>query len=47
LHDRGRLELGCKADFLVLESADWREIAYSLGRNPVAHIFIAGQRWQP
>ena len=47
LHDRGRLELGCKADFLVLESSDWREIAYSLGRNPVAQIFIAGQRWQP
>ena len=47
LHDRGRLELGCKANFLVLESSDWREIAYSLGRNPVAQIFIAGQRWQP
>ena len=47
LHDRGRLELGCKADFLVLKSSDWREIAYSLGKNPVAQIFIAGQRWQP
>jgi imidazolonepropionase len=47
LHDRGRLELGCKADFLVLEGSDWREIAYSLGANPVRDIFIAGQRWQP
>lgn len=47
LFDRGRLELGCRADVLVLEGADWREIAYTLGHNPVAQVFIAGSRYQP
>lgn len=47
LFDRGRLELGCRADVLVLEGADWREIAYALGHNPVAQVFIAGSRYQP
>ena len=41
--DRGRLEVGCRADVLVLEGADWREIAYTLGQNPVRNVFIAGE----
>ena len=43
LQDRGRLEIGCRADVLVLESADWREVAYTLGQNPVRNVFIAGE----
>jgi imidazolonepropionase len=46
LHDRGRLELGCRADVLVLEGADWRAIAYSLGQNPVRQVFIGGHETQ-
>ena len=41
--DRGRLEVGCRADVLVLEGADWREVAYALGGNPVRNVFIAGE----
>lgn len=43
LTDCGRLEVRARADFLVLDGADWREIAYSLGRNPVARVFISGK----
>ena len=43
LSDRGRLEVGCRADVVVLEGADWREIAYTLGQNPVRNVFIAGE----
>jgi imidazolonepropionase len=46
LFDRGRLELGCRADVLVLEGADWREIAYTLGHNPVKKVFIGGNEGQ-
>ena len=42
LFDRGRLEVGCCADVLVLKGADWREIAYTLGHNPVKQVFIGG-----
>jgi imidazolonepropionase len=41
--DRGRLQPAQRADFLVLDSADWRDIAYTMGESPVARIFIAGQ----
>jgi imidazolonepropionase len=40
----GRLETGCPADFLVLESNDWRELVYILGTNPVAEVWIGGKR---
>ena len=43
LSDRGRLEVGCRADVVVLEGADWREVAYALGTNPVRNVFIAGE----
>ena len=44
IDDRGRLEPGCPADFLVLHSDDWRDLIYSLGVNPVREVWIAGQR---
>ncbi len=46
LQDRGRLEVGCRADVLVLEGADWREVAYSLGQNPVQQVLIGGHEGQ-
>lgn len=44
MNDRGRLEPGCPADFLVLHSSDWRDLVYTLGANPVREVWIAGQR---
>lgn len=44
LHDRGRLEPGCPADFLILHGADWRDLVYTLGANPVREVWIAGER---
>jgi len=40
----GRLEVGCNADFLVLQDSDWRDLVYALGRNPVQHVWIGGKR---
>ncbi len=42
LYDCGRLEPGCRADFLVLQSSDWRDLVYTLGQNPVRQTWIAG-----
>jgi imidazolonepropionase len=44
LNDVGRLEVGCVADFLVLESGDWRDLMYTLGANPVREVWIGGRR---
>jgi imidazolonepropionase len=44
LHDTSRLEAGLRADFLVLEGKDWRELVYTLGGNPVREIWIAGKK---
>ena len=40
----GRLEAGCVADFLVLQSTDWRDLIYTLGANPVREIWVGGKR---
>lgn len=44
LRDRGRVEPGCAADFLVLDSSDWRDLVYRLGGNPVREVWIGGRR---
>ncbi|MGA8940197.1 MAG: imidazolonepropionase [Acidobacteriaceae bacterium] len=44
LSDRGRLETGCVADFLVLEGRDWRDLMYVMGANPVREVWIGGRR---
>ncbi|MGB7136063.1 MAG: imidazolonepropionase [Acidobacteriaceae bacterium] len=44
LSDAGRIEAGLPADFLVLDGSDWRELIYTLGRNPVRETWIRGQR---
>jgi imidazolonepropionase len=44
LADGGRLDVGFAADLLVLESSDWRDLAYTLGTSAVREVWIAGQR---
>ncbi|WP_034388870.1 imidazolonepropionase [Deinococcus sp. YIM 77859] len=43
LRDRGALAVGQRADFLALHSADWRDLAYTLGANPIRTVFVGGQ----
>jgi imidazolonepropionase len=42
--DAGRIEPGLPADFLVLQGADWRELVYTLGSNPVREVWIGGEK---
>jgi imidazolonepropionase len=42
MNDAGRIEVGGRADFLVLEDRDWRSVVYTLGTNPVRETWIAG-----
>lgn len=44
LFDRGALVPGQRADFLALHSPDWRDLAYTLGANPVRDVWVSGQR---
>lgn len=44
LSDAGRIEPGLPADFLVLNSADWRDLVYTLGSSPVREVWIAGKQ---
>jgi len=44
LSDVGRLEVGCMADMLVLESADWRDLAYTMGQSVVREVWVGGER---
>ena len=44
LASAGRLEPGLPADFLVLHTADWRDLLYPLGANPVRDVWICGNR---
>lgn len=40
--DIGRIRTGARADLLVLDSVDWRDLPYTLGASPLAQLFIAG-----
>lgn len=42
--DLGRIEVGGRADFLVLHGRDWRELVYTLGVNPVKEVRIGGEQ---
>ncbi|MEM1072019.1 MAG: imidazolonepropionase [Planctomycetota bacterium] len=42
--DRGRLEVGAHADLVLLDTPDPRDVAYRFGHNPVACVWIAGER---
>jgi imidazolonepropionase len=41
----GSLEPRKRADFLILDCEDYREIPYRFGTNPVARVFIQGAEW--
>lgn len=40
----GYIAAGASADFAVLHGSDWRELTYTLGANPVAETWLAGER---
>lgn len=44
LNDCGRIAPGMRADFLVLESEDWRDLVYALGTNPVRAVYVGGEQ---
>lgn len=44
LTETGRIAPGLPADFLVLHSADWRDLVYTFGTNPVREVWIRGAR---
>ncbi|MDT8450682.1 MAG: imidazolonepropionase [Wenzhouxiangellaceae bacterium] len=44
LGDRGRIEPAKRADLVLLEATDPRELAFEFGGNPVAAVLVAG-RW--
>jgi imidazolonepropionase len=45
-NEAGSLEIGKRADFLILDCEDYREIPYRFGVNPVRNVFIEGSEWQ-
>lgn len=46
LTDVGWLGEGSRADLLVLESSDWRDAVYAMGRSPVREVWAAGERME-
>jgi imidazolonepropionase len=44
LTDAGRIEAGVHADFVVLQSRDWRDLLYGMGMNPVHEVWCRGSR---
>jgi imidazolonepropionase len=44
MDDAGRIEAGQQADFAVLESADWRDLLYTMGINPIREVWSRGSR---
>lgn len=43
LEDRGRIESGKRADLVVLDHSDARNLAFEFGGNPVARVMVGGQ----
>ena len=43
----GSLEAGKRADFIVLNAEDHREVANHFGVNPVRRVFVAGAEYGP
>jgi imidazolonepropionase len=44
LAEGGWLGVGQPADFIVIDSNDWRDLPYSLGTNIVSEVWIGGER---
>ncbi len=47
LNDQGRIAPGCRADLLLLNRHDERELAFAVGDNPVAVVACHGQAALP
>lgn len=47
LSDTARLQAGLRADFLILEANDWRDLIYTLGANPVREVWVGGININP
>jgi imidazolonepropionase len=43
LNDVGRIEPGAQADFAVLQSADWRDLLYTMAINPIHEVWCKGR----
>ncbi len=43
LRDTGRLRAGQRADFIITDYPDWRDVVYTLGGTPVERIYIGGK----
>ena len=43
LGDRGRVEVGCRADLILLRHTDERLLAFELGGDPVDAVICAGK----
>jgi imidazolonepropionase len=43
LHDCGRLEIGARADLLIVDSDNWLDLPYTLGANPLAACMFGGE----
>lgn len=43
LRDTGRLRAGQRADFIITDYPDWRDIVYTLGGTPVERVYIGGK----
>jgi imidazolonepropionase len=44
--DIGRLRVGMRADLLVIDSADWRDLPYTLGGSPIARMILGGREFR-
>jgi len=44
--DVGRLRVGMRADLLVIDSADWRDLPYTLGGSPIARMILGGREFR-
>lgn len=47
IDNAGRIEAGLQADFVVLDSPDWRDLLYTLGKTPVRQVWCNGIRIVP
>ncbi|HEY4320603.1 MAG TPA: imidazolonepropionase [Gemmatimonadales bacterium] len=43
LYDTGRLRAGQRADFIITDFPDWRDVVYTMGASPVARLFVGGK----
>lgn len=47
LHDRGTIEVGARADLVLLNSRDERDLVFQLGGNPFDQVIVGGRLVSP